>query len=487
MKMDEKTKQKQDKLIELVSSFCQDNLNDEYEDLAIKLVLKMGRKHNVPFKRGRLDIWASAVIYALARVNLLFDKSFEPYVSADDICDYFGTKKSTVSQKASLIFDMFNLEPLINEFSSKELLTDVTSEIDDNQEFARQSDEMDWLFNEVYSLFSIGHFDEALDKLNTIDEDNPEYSRALFYKSIIYSALGENENAENLLKQSLISEAIKTSNMSMDELENDNDFKRVIDEIEDIKNSSDAFKSGLKYYQNDDFEKALDFFDLSLELDPGDSEVIYYKALTLANLQDFDIALGLIDKAIELDSEDDRFWNDKANFLTHLGRFKEADKCFRRAIKLNPTDSVLWANRGFMYYQVEQYEKALECYNRALKLEENIHNFVAISNVYVDLNDIVNAEKYLKKAAEIDDENLEYLNAMAHFMMYIEELDKALLYWDKIIKISPYPAEGWLFKSIIYLMMGNQSDAEYCIERSAEIDPMAINAFEEYFEENKLS
>lgn len=97
--MDDKTKQKQKDLIELVSDFCQDNLNDDYTDLAVKLVEKMGRKHDVPFKRGRLDIWASAVIYTLAQVNFLFDKSAQYHISADMICDYFSTKKSTVSKK----------------------------------------------------------------------------------------------------------------------------------------------------------------------------------------------------------------------------------------------------------------------------------------------------------------------------------------------------------------------------------------------------
>ena len=43
------------------------------------------------------------------QINFLFDKSFEPYATADDICDYFGTKKSTVSNKASEIRDMFKM------------------------------------------------------------------------------------------------------------------------------------------------------------------------------------------------------------------------------------------------------------------------------------------------------------------------------------------------------------------------------------------
>nr|WP_294999635.1 DUF6398 domain-containing protein [uncultured Methanobrevibacter sp.] len=38
----------------MVSSFCDDKLDDEYRQLSINLIEKMGRKHDVPFKRGKL-------------------------------------------------------------------------------------------------------------------------------------------------------------------------------------------------------------------------------------------------------------------------------------------------------------------------------------------------------------------------------------------------------------------------------------------------
>ena len=53
--VDEKIKQKQQKLIDLVSNFCDDKLNEEYKELSIKMVQKLGRKHDVPFKRGKLE------------------------------------------------------------------------------------------------------------------------------------------------------------------------------------------------------------------------------------------------------------------------------------------------------------------------------------------------------------------------------------------------------------------------------------------------
>ena len=112
---------KEKQLLDMVESFSEEYIDNEYVELCTNLVKKMGRKHDVPFKRGRIEIWASAVIYAVGQTNFLFDKSFEPYVTPDEICDYFKTKKSTVADKARKIRDMFNIGYYDEEFSTKHM------------------------------------------------------------------------------------------------------------------------------------------------------------------------------------------------------------------------------------------------------------------------------------------------------------------------------------------------------------------------------
>lgn len=109
------------KLLEMTAGFCDKYLDEDYEQLCEKLLLKMKRKRNVPFLSGKLEIWAAAIIFALGRINFLFDKSFEPYATADDICNYFETSKSTTSQKAKLILDTFKMSYYDEEFSTERM------------------------------------------------------------------------------------------------------------------------------------------------------------------------------------------------------------------------------------------------------------------------------------------------------------------------------------------------------------------------------
>jgi hypothetical protein len=111
-----------EKLIEMTAGFCDRYLDEDYKVLCENLIRKMSRKRVVPFLSGRIEIWAAAVIYAIGSINFLFDKSFKPYATPGDICNYFSTSQSTTSQKAKLIRDMFKMGYWDKEFSTHHML-----------------------------------------------------------------------------------------------------------------------------------------------------------------------------------------------------------------------------------------------------------------------------------------------------------------------------------------------------------------------------
>lgn len=114
-------KEKEQQLIKLVSGFCQEKLNEEYELLCVALVKKLGRKRVVPFMKGKLEIWAAAIVNTIGILNFLFDKSFEPYIASSEIHEYFGTKSSTISTKSRTILEMQKLTYYNPEFSTQQM------------------------------------------------------------------------------------------------------------------------------------------------------------------------------------------------------------------------------------------------------------------------------------------------------------------------------------------------------------------------------
>ncbi len=95
--------QRADQIKKLLLPFCHRHFDEELTQFALDLVERLRRKRTLSILRGRPEIWAAAVVHEIARLNFLFDKDNPFHVTADEICQFFGTKRTTTGNKASLI------------------------------------------------------------------------------------------------------------------------------------------------------------------------------------------------------------------------------------------------------------------------------------------------------------------------------------------------------------------------------------------------
>ena len=89
----------------MLDAFAKENLAaaPEIAGYINKLWDQVGRKRNYVITGGTREVWAAAVIYVIARLNFLFDKSEPNYLPPDTICGYFGVRKGTVAARATEI------------------------------------------------------------------------------------------------------------------------------------------------------------------------------------------------------------------------------------------------------------------------------------------------------------------------------------------------------------------------------------------------
>ncbi len=101
-------------IVSLIDAVCKKHLNDEYATLSRRLAVTLARKRPSPILRGKPEIWACAIVYAIGTVNFLFDKSQTPHMRADELCAVFGVSQSSGANKAKFIRDtlhMYQLDP----------------------------------------------------------------------------------------------------------------------------------------------------------------------------------------------------------------------------------------------------------------------------------------------------------------------------------------------------------------------------------------
>lgn len=96
-------------IFSITDQACVTRLDDEYGQLCRLLVARLARKRPSPLVRGDARIWAEGAIYAVGRVNFLFDPSETPHLSADQLAEHLGVVKTTMANKAALIMKTLDL------------------------------------------------------------------------------------------------------------------------------------------------------------------------------------------------------------------------------------------------------------------------------------------------------------------------------------------------------------------------------------------
>lgn len=104
----EKT-ERTERIKNLIAAFGDQRLHPSYTGFAQRLCKDVATSGLLNIGRGRVEIWAAALVYAIARLNFLFSREIENHLVPDELCDWFGVVKSTTGNKASAITDAMRI------------------------------------------------------------------------------------------------------------------------------------------------------------------------------------------------------------------------------------------------------------------------------------------------------------------------------------------------------------------------------------------
>lgn len=85
---------------------------------------------------------------------------------------------------------------------------------------------------------------------------------------------------------------------------------------------------------------------------------------------------------------------------------------FNRALELNLTQKDhgnILANKGALYFDMGKYDEAIETLEESLKyVDNNVNSYFNLASSYQKTGDFLNADKYMRKAADLKPENNKY-------------------------------------------------------------------------------
>jgi SpoVK/Ycf46/Vps4 family AAA+-type ATPase len=177
------------------------------------------------------------------------------------------------------------------------------------------------------------------------------------------------------------------------------------------KSKEEWLNKGFEYFNQEKFEKAIEAFLKSFDPQSPDPIILYNIGLCYNNLEDYQNAIDFFDLVIENDPEYSNAYLMKGVGLESLGRFRLAIKNINKAFEIGIDtyfSSIGYLFLGLAYSQLNNTTDALANFNAALEIDdENVLVLVSKAELLIKNEEYEDAKELIEVALEIDPKNVD--------------------------------------------------------------------------------
>lgn len=237
-----------------------------------------------------------------------------------------------------------------------------------------------------------------------------------------------------------------------------------------------------KYYAEGSKEKmlleeALSHYKESLRIDPKQLGYFHYCGLgeVYSQNRDWDKAIEYYEKSVEL-GPNSRAFNGIGNVYFAKGEYPKAREYYRKALEKNPNYYIYAENIGRCHKQLKEWDQAVIYFKKALEL--NPRDSVTLSGLgemLYQMGQIDEATKYFGEAIKIDPNNFLHQYWMGMVSSAQTQWDAAIPYFRKAIELNPQDDYSYYALGFVYFGKGLLREATELLLKAISIrstDPL---------------
>ena len=263
--------------------------------------------------------------------------------------------------------------------------------------------EFEYLFLEALKQKMFGNMQKAIQLLSSCLEIDPNSSAAMFELANIHAANNDFTSASLLLEKAI---SINSENKW---------YKQLLAQI---------------YQQQRKFSEAADIYTQLLQDDPGNMELLYTKAILLANAQKFEEAIETYDLMESESGISEQISVAKQQLHVASGNIDEAFVEIEKLIDFAPNEAKYYGLLADLYLSTGDSVKALENYNKILVMDpENGFVHFSLANYYISISEFERSYEETKKGFSSD--NVDIQNKLQLYMMLTSNRDKSKITDEK--------------------------------------------------------
>ena len=145
-------------------------------------------------------------------------------------------------------------------------------------------------------------------------------------------------------------------------------------------------KKGLEYFEKKDYEKAINFFQKSIELHGGDFWTYNNIATSYYNLEDYNNAIEFYLKTLNLNQKAPDVYMNLANAYKANGDLLSAFEILTIGLEKNPENIDMRHLKAIFLYEDMQYDLAIDELEKVLDKDEfDLDSNYDIAKIYFDM------------------------------------------------------------------------------------------------------
>ena len=122
---------------------------------------------------------------------------------------------------------------------------------------------------------------------------------------------------------------------------------------------------------DENFSKAIGFYDLILKIDPKNISALIDKGVTLQILGKLKSSIHSFNKALELSPKNIDALINKGSALHLDEKYFDAIACYDEALKIDQKHSMALAYKGLSLGELGELQESIKCFKRALSIDKH--------------------------------------------------------------------------------------------------------------------
>jgi tetratricopeptide (TPR) repeat protein len=237
------------------------------------------------------------------------------------------------------------------------------------------------------------------------------------------------------------------------------------------------YLEGWKYHLVGNSEKAIEFMEKAIALDPGFAMAHRTLAWAFLGVHNLEQAKYHMQKAFDLTLEQRDRISEREFYLIQgdyfgmtRGTWDKSIEAYKRLLDIYPDDFLGRFNLGDKYFALEDWDKAIEFFESLTKYKDNNWSIQRLDWIYSLLGDYDKQRDVIERWKKNIPDDPVINDAESGYYRNLRDFDKALEAIDKALAVAPNESRFIVTKGFIYFLKGDLSHAREEFLKLQELD-----------------